>query len=345
MWHAARQLFGTPIRSYAHWGVVILVSLALIFTPQYDYNDWERNTDGLRDGLSVYDNPNSVYPPWGLILLWPYYILTSLGSRVASGLVVSLLAARRGWSLARFLAVILSPFFIWTMLLSNIDLLALLFPVVLWEVAAGKRWQALGRGAAMSILLVKPQGGILVVLYWLWTHRRHWRDLLIPMGIVGLTVVPVSLLGSPILLVQWLDNLRHPSADNQRFWSINNISLTDHIGPVLAALAVGAALMGLRFFMRRRAKPWTLDHTYATLFLASMLIAPYTSNQSVIVSLAFVPSWLSTFLQYVIVFGVSAVGVYRDFDPWWTLFIVLGSVWLFRPTLLSSDERDTRPVS
>lgn len=314
--------------------MLILVSFALIFTPQYDYNDWERNTDSLHDGLRVYDNPNSVYPPWGLILLWPYYFLTSPGSRVASGLVVGLFATRRGWSLARYLAIVLNPFFIWTMLLSNIDLLALLFPVVLWELAEGKRWQAWGRGAAMAILLIKPQGGILVIAYWLWTERKEWRALVLPMGIVALIVVPISLLGSPILLVQWLDNLRHPSVDNQEFWTINNVSLTDQIGPILALLALGASLVVLRALMGWRAKPWTLQHTYAALFVASMLITPYTSNQSVIIPIAFVPSWISTILQYLIVFGASAVGVYSDFDPWWTLFIVLSAMWLFRPASL-----------
>jgi hypothetical protein len=69
------------------------VALAFIFAPQYHYNDWARNTEGLHDGLAVYENENAVYPPWGLILLWPYYLLTSPGSRVASVLVVAILAS------------------------------------------------------------------------------------------------------------------------------------------------------------------------------------------------------------------------------------------------------------
>ena len=205
-----RILFTHPVSSGWHWGVIILVAMAFIFTPQFDYNDWERNTDGLWDGLDVYDNPNAVYPPWGLILLVPYYFLTSPGSRVASVLVVGWLTARCGWPLSRFFAIVLSPFFIWTMLMSNIDLLALLFPVVLWEAVRNSRWKWAGRGAALAVLLIKPQGSFLLIAYWLWTERTRWREMVRPLALVVLIVVPISLVGHPTLLSQWIDNIRHP---------------------------------------------------------------------------------------------------------------------------------------
>lgn len=145
------NLFLTPIVSRQQWGLIGLIALAFIAMPQLDYNDWERNTEGLFDGLRIYHNPNAVYPPWALILLWPYYLLTSPGSRVASVLVVGWLAARRRWTVATFLSIVFSPFFIWTMLLSNIDVLALLLPVVLWESTRHTRWQSLGWSVSRGV--------------------------------------------------------------------------------------------------------------------------------------------------------------------------------------------------
>lgn len=326
-----RKLFATPITTPQHWGVIVLVALAFIFAPQFDYNDWERNTDGLTEGVNIYDNPNAVYPPWGLALLWPYYLLTSAGSRVVSVLVVGWLAARNKWSLLRFFMIVLSPFFIWTMLLSNIDLLALLLPVVLWEAVERTRWQTIGRGAALAILLIKPQGSFLLITYWLWTHRDRWRDLVIPVGLVLCIIVPTSLIGDPPLWSQWIDNLQHPSEDNQEFWDINNISLTDAVGPVLAVLVVGASIGGLYVLRRWRGQTWTQNYTYAALLLSAMLISPYTSNQSVIVPLAFVPSLPAVIIQYVTIFAGSALKIYRDYDPAWTLVLGLIALWLYRP--------------
>lgn len=330
------RLFLTPIASRQHWGLILLIALSFVAVPQFDYNDWERNTEGLFDGLHVYDNPNAVYPPWGLILLWPYYLLTSAGSRIASVLVVGWLAARNRWMVATFLTIVFSPFFIWTMVLSNIDVLALLLPVLLWESARDTRWQPIGWSASLALLVIKPQGSFLLILYWLWAERRGWRALIIPLVFVGLVTIPISLVGQPPLIVQWLDNLRHPSEDNQLFWDMNNVSMTEGLGVTLGVAVVMCSL-GAFYWLKRRSGNWTRNHTHAALLLASMLLSPYTSNQSVIVPLALVPSGASVALQYVIIFIGSALGIYRDFDSWWTLLMGLCALWLNR----SSDLQES----
>lgn len=331
--HTMRVLFTTPVSTPQHWGIIVLVAVAFIFAPQFDYNDWERNTDGLRDGLAIYDNENAVYPPWGLVLLWPYYFLTSPGSRVASVLVVGWLASRCRWSLDRFFTIVLSPFFIWTMLLSNIDLLALLLPLILWEAACdarSPRRRLVWRGVALAILLIKPQGSFLLLLYWILAYRTRWRELALPVGLVALVVISTSLIGDPPLLAQWLDNVRNPSEENQTFWEINNVSLTDAVGPVLATMIVGTTLVCLYGLIQKRRGGWTLNHTYAALLLGAMLLSPYTSNQSLIVPFGLVPSFPAAFLQYVVIFAGSALKVYRDFDPAWTLLFGLMSLWFYQ---------------
>jgi len=333
------RLFSEPISSPRHWSVIAVIALAFIFAPQFDYNDWVRNTEGLWRGLQIYDNPNAVYPPWGLILLWPYYLLGAAGSRVASVLVVGWLAARCRWSLARFLTIILSPFFVWTMLLSNIDLLALLLPVVLWESAQGTRWQTAGQTGALALLLIKPQGSFLLIAYWIWSRRGRWRELAWPLACAVLLVASTSLIGQPPLLLQWLHNLRNPSEENRLFWAMNNVSLAETAGLLPAAAITGGALGGAMLLMRRRGRLWTKNHTYTSLLLAAMLLSPYTSNQSVIASLAFVPSVAGVLLQYALIFGAAALGVYRPYDAWWTLLLGVAMLWLYR----LPDEIDGRP--
>lgn len=197
-----RLLLTTPIHSPRHWGIILVAALAFIFLKPAEYSDWELNTGPLRDGLAAYQHESAVYPPWDLILLWPYYFLTGPGSRVASVLVVGWLAARCRWSLLRFFAIVLAPPFIWTMRLYNLDVLALLLPILLWEAAEGSRRQSLGRGLALLLLLVKPQGGYLLLAYLLWAHWRPWRAMMPLVALTLLVTVPISLVGSPPLFLQ-----------------------------------------------------------------------------------------------------------------------------------------------
>ncbi len=64
--------------------------------------------------------------------------------------------------------------------------------------------------------------------------------------------------------------------------------------------------------------------------LCRLLLSPYASNQSVIVSLALMPSGMSFALQYTVVLLGSALGICRDFDPWWTLLLGLCALWCYR---------------
>jgi len=331
--HILKDLFATPIDSYGHWCVIIVVALMFVFTPQLPPpSDWERNTAGLFSGLRIYEDPSSVYPPWSLILLWPYYFMTAPGSRLGSVLVMGWLAAQQRWTLLRFGAIVASPFFLWTMVISNMDVLALLFPVVLWRSSEGRRWQWLGWSASLLVLLIKPQGGVAIILYLLWKHRNEARALILPLMAVALVAIPISLLGTPPLIVQWLDNtFVNPSNENLEFWNINNVSLADHLGFLPGVIIVIIAIGGLYGFMRLRGHQWTQNHTVSSIFLVSMLLSPYASNQGVIVPLALVPSWPAVALQYIVLYTFSSLGVFRENSAWFALLFGVSALWLYVP--------------
>lgn len=293
-------------------------------------SDWELNTNDLLNGLHIYDNPAYVYPPWALILLWPYRWMTARGSRIAAVLVAAWLVDHRRWTLGHFLLIVLNPYFIFTLLLSNVDVLVLILPIILWEVVEGSRWQATGRGAAMALLLVKPHVGGLVILYWLWQQRKTLKKMIAPLSILGVITIPISLIGHPPLILQWVENLRNPSASNQSSWGFNNIALASDIG-VLAAVAVMVivlgALAGLAVYRHRQV---TSSHIVSALFLAALMVSPYTSHQSVVAAVMLVPSPGGVLAAYGIALTASFLGWYRGCDPWWTLLIGVMTLWLYR---------------
>ncbi|MEP7293401.1 MAG: hypothetical protein ABI835_16575, partial [Chloroflexota bacterium] len=250
--NSLRAVFAAKIASYPQWIIIIVVALLFVLMPQLPNNDWQRNAARLPLGLALYDDPAYVYPPWSLLLLFPHYLLGAAGTRLASVLLMGLLAQVKGWSLGQFLAVALAPLFLWTMVLSSGDILILVVPILLWEIKG--RWQALPRSSALALLLLKPQVTFLLMLYWLWTLRRQPRQLLIILTVVVAIILPVSLIGSPPLLVQWVANLTNPVAANLDHWVYNNLSLTYRYGLPIALIVVMSTFGALYYGLRRRGK-------------------------------------------------------------------------------------------
>ncbi len=326
------ELFTTPIASRQQFGVVLFLALLYIFIPQMSPVDWDLNTENFwAAGLNVYADTSVVYPPWGLILMVPYYLMRAEGARVFSVLVIGWLSYRRSWSLSKFLAIVLCPFFLVTMSKSNMDILVLVLPVLLWETVKGTRWQTVGRGLALSILLLKPQGAVLIWMYLLWTGRDDWRGLVKPLLIVALLVVPISMIGSPPLVLQWLNNLVNAAPQNEYWWSVNNISLSSYLSPLAAGMVLIVTFALLLGSMKWKGKHWSKGHTLASLLLVSMFLSPYTSQQSFSSALAFIPSWGSFFTQSIVLIVSFRFFDYWDFIPLLILLIGMASLYLHQP--------------
>jgi hypothetical protein len=270
----------------------------------------------------------------------PYYLMRATGARFFSVLVIGWLSYRRTWSLAMFFAIALCPFFLVTMSKSNMDILVLVFPVLLWEAVLGTRWQTVGRGLALSILLLKPQGAILIWLYLLWISREDWKGLIKPLLIVTLVVFPISIIGSPPLFVQWINNLVHATPQNEYWWSVNNISLSSYLSPLTAVMVLIISFSLLLGFMRWKGRHWSNGHTLASLLLASMFLSPYTSQQSFSSALAFIPSWGSFFIQSLVLIVSFGFFDYWDFIPLLILTIGLASLYFHQPRSTKDDTRE-----
>jgi hypothetical protein len=294
--------------------------------------DWDLNTIGFWSNFpNTYVNPNFVYPPWGLILMAPYQLMQAEGARFFSVLVIGWLVHQQKWPLSKFFAVVLSPYFIVAMLKSNMDILVLVLPILLWRRVEGTRWQNIGWGLALSLLLLKPQGALFIWLYLFWISRKRYKEFFLPLIIVALVCIPISLIGSPPLIIQWLSNIMHPSPQNSYYWSINNVSLTYKFTLPGAFLILICASLILIPIFRYTKLEWTNNRTISALLFISMFSSPYTSQQSISSALAFVPSWAANVVQTIgLIFALTTNSFY-DYLPLWVLLFAISSFLLFIP--------------
>lgn len=333
-----RQFWQLPISDFRVMGIVIVIALAVIVAPQVDPTDWELNTKYLVDGFDIYDNPDYVYPPWSLIFFIPYRLMTATGARILAVLVVAWFAHQQGWTFGRFLAIILSPLFVFTMLFSNIDLLVFTFAIVLWETSRNWKMPWLWRGLCLAILVLKPQGSFLLLPYLLWRERNAISNLLKASATGALLTVPISFFGSPPLLFRWIENITSPSTLNTDFWEANNISVTAILGIYWSSLIIAVTFLCLYFLMRQFDKKWTHNHMIAALLLASMLLSPYTGTQSVIAALAFVPSWIATISQYVLTWITGMLNIYIQWSGIWMLIFGVIALWFMPDNTKTENE-------
>ncbi len=327
-----KKILFSPIYSLGQWTIIFTVSLAFIFMPQRLPIDWDLNTEGFWSSFpNSYSNPNHVYPPWGLIIMLPYLWIRAEGARVFSVLIIGWLSHRKKWSISNFLSIVLSPFFLVTMAKSNLDIFVLLLPILIWEYSDGKKFQSLGWGMAMSLSLVKPQGMVFIWAYWLWTNRKRLNEFWTPVGILSAITIPISLIGSPPLFLQWLNNILNPSPQNKYFWSLNNLSFTSHLGIIPGVLLILTISLVLYILVRKGWIYWNTNHSYASILFLSFFLMPYTSQQSISSAMAFVPSWASAIIQMIILKTSYYLTDYVRFMPWFVLFFSFLALLLYRP--------------
>lgn len=292
-----RQIFSQPITDIRSLLLLALLLLVVVLMPEIPPGDWNLNAKPLTTGLQLYENPNYVFPPWVLLLFWPYYFANVIGTRIAFVLSAAFLAYRRSWSVGRFMLIVLCPIFLYSVAFNNVDLLVLALPLVLWDFVREKQWAWIAWGILFAVMLLKPQGALIAIPYLLWQERQRWPELVRAISLTSLIILPISLVGSPPLLLQWLDNIRFPSAQNQLYWGENNLSLNTKFGFSIALALITLGIVSLYSLMRWRGKTWAKHHTWGTLIFVSMFLAPYASSQSMIAPFAFVPSWQAYLLQ------------------------------------------------
>jgi len=182
----------------------------------------------------------------------------------------------------------------------------------------------------MLLSLIKPQGMFLIWIYCFWNYRKRWKEMLLPFGIVLLVTVPISLVGSPPLFLQWIDNLLNPNTQNEYWWSVNNLSLTSNLGLFLGLMTLLLATLIVISGRLVGLIQWSRDHLIASLLFLSFFLMPYASQQSVSSAFAFLPSLPGLAIQWVgILIGLRFLD-YNNHVPLFILFFGVVAIFFFR---------------
>lgn len=332
MMRKIRDFFASPIQNPKQIFIVVFISILFIFLPQLPPSDWALNTVGLFENLlGVYQNPNFVYPPWALIPLSIYRLIRPEGTRVLSVIIIGLLCKQNQWSLFKFFTITLSPYFLVAMTKSNIDIISLVYPVLLLGVFNGSTsYRLAAHTIAVYLLLIKPQGAILLLPYLFFSNQFQRETMPTLLMILTILILPISLLGNPPLLFQWLQNIINPSPQNLFYWAINNISIIPHPYVIEGISLVIVCGLFLFWLVKNRIIHWSRNHSIASLLFLSMYFSPYASQQSFSSTLAFIPSIFSWVFQSIIVILLPRYFPFFDYLPFIILSIFLVSILSFR---------------
>jgi len=182
--------------------LVILLALAVYFASYLPSADWYATFDpaarGVFSGHWPFDNPGYRYPPWAILPLLPMVLFPPLLAHGLMVVVTALILIYIAWRLQppvlAVAAFMLSPTAVGLLLINNLD------PFVITGILLPPVW-------GLFVLIIKPQVGLGVILYYLyqtWKNERFWGVVrtFSPMLIVYLLAV----IAFPIWIPRMLEN-------------------------------------------------------------------------------------------------------------------------------------------
>lgn len=271
-------LLNQPLEHYKL--IILVIAVAFIFVPNVvDPNDYELNVEPLVMLNAVYDNPAYVYPPQALTLMSPFLLVNEAIIRVLTVLMVAWYGYSRMWTLMSFLVAVLNPIFVFAMLFANLDLFIVLLPVLLF-----KRAPIWGQALLLSVLMLKPQMGVLVALYFV-VQYKAWKAAFLGAAFTLAHFIIPDPSGMPIGL-GWIDNIINPTDYNRGAWMMNAAGFRWVIFITLP----------LAYYVSRQS--WTEDKTIASLLIIALTLSPYASVQSVLVPIVILINPLLTIVHW-----------------------------------------------
>lgn len=148
----------------------------------FDYWNIRNGTTFLLSGLNPWvERVNDFYnPPFSILFLWPSLFLNAKGMIILGGtFTIALIFYLEAWVALSWFA---TNAFLWLVAAGNIDLFAVgagLCVLLLSEKVKKRQWiSAFIRVIGYGLLLVKPQGGVFIVLITI-LQKKDWRGILL----------------------------------------------------------------------------------------------------------------------------------------------------------------------
>lgn len=210
-WKAfARQTnsFSPFVRGMLGFGIglaIMMVVAHVLVVNRYDYDNIRRGTEALWAGqnpwASVTRVENFYNPPFSMLFLWPLFWLSPRMLIAVGGALITAVIFYRGQWLA--LAWFLTNMFLWLVAAGQIDMYVMgggLLLLFISDDISSRKLQVVLRLLAYGFLLIKPQGGLFVVLlHFFW--QRDWVSGFLSAILYGLVFAP--------LYPDWLKVLLH----------------------------------------------------------------------------------------------------------------------------------------
>ena len=228
----------------------MLVAVRIFVVNSFDFENMQRGIRLILSGVNPWIPETRIAhfynPPFAVLFLWPMLFATpQLYLVIGGALLFAFVFYHEAWVALAWFA---TNTVLWLMAAGGIDMFVIGAGLLL--LLAGdtsyEKWQGLvWRVLAYGLLMVKPQGSIFIVAFYILT-RRDWKGLLISAIVYGMLFLP--------LYPDWLYVLLHdpPLAQTEA-----THTLWAKFGPLVASVIALAALLA------RRWKYWQLGGALA----------------------------------------------------------------------------------
>lgn len=172
-------------------GILIMIVVTNVFlVNSFDFENMQRGVRLILSGINPWSAetriPHFYNPPFAVLFLWPMCFITTPKVYIVLGgaLLFAFIFYNKSWVAFSWFA---TSTFIWIVAAGGIDMFVIGAGLLLL-ISGDKlqtKWQAiLSRVLAYGILLIKPQGGLFIVILYILT-RRDWIGSLISVLVYG----------------------------------------------------------------------------------------------------------------------------------------------------------------
>lgn len=173
------------------FGLMIMYFVVRIFVViSYDFENMRQGTNALISGINPWEAETRIHdfynPPFSVLFLWPLLITTPQVILMLGGaFLFAIIFYQKAWVGFAFFA---TNTFLYLIGAGGIDMYVMgagLFLLMMNEKSYDKNYGVLLRVLGYGFLMVKPQGGIFIVIIYI-LLKRDWKGLLISAAIYGL---------------------------------------------------------------------------------------------------------------------------------------------------------------
>ena len=176
------------------FGLIIMFAVTNIFTVNnYDYENIKTGVGAIVSGANPWAPESSSLeffnPPYSVIFLWPLlYLNPKIIIAIGGALIFALLFYTKSWVAFSWFGTNL---FLWLIAAGQIDMLVMGSGILLLLVSdetRNNKTQLILRVLGYGLLMIKPQGGLFIVILYI-ILRKDWKGLLLSIFVYGILFI------------------------------------------------------------------------------------------------------------------------------------------------------------